>query len=168
MMKKFPKIELPKFDGNFTKWPTFKKLFEEFVHNKTNISDIRKMVYLQSCLVGNASNELGRIEPGKENYNDTWERLVEIYNNKRKLIKITIKRFFQQLDVKENCVSSLVQFCNITQECLVSFKSLGITFDSCEAVIVYLLLGKLDERFRELYEISLKNPKENQNPEERK
>ena len=157
---KMPKIEIPKFDGNYVKWPAFKKLFEEFVH-KRDISDIRKMVYLQQNLTGSAAGILGRIEPGKENYNDVWKRLVNTYDNKRKLTKITTNRFFQQSDVKENSVSSLRHFYNVTEECLVSFKSLGITFENCEAVIVFLLLKKLDDRTRELFEIQTKKPKEN-------
>lgn len=48
-LMKLPNIEIPKFDGDFKKWPTIKNLFEEMVHHR-EISDIRKMIYLQQVL----------------------------------------------------------------------------------------------------------------------
>ena len=153
------KIEIPKFDVNYFKWSAFKKSFEEFVHI-LDISDIRKMVFLQQNLTGSAAGILDRIEPGKENYNDVWKWLVNTYDNKSKLAKITTNSFFQQRDVKENSVYSLRHFYNATEECLVSFKSLGITFENCEEDIVLILLQKLDYRTRELFETRIKCKKE--------
>ena len=55
------KIQIPKFNGDFLKWPLFKNLFNELLHSQP-ISDTRKMVYLHQNLVEEASIVLGQAD----------------------------------------------------------------------------------------------------------
>ena len=52
---KLPKIELPKFNGDISKWQTFWDQFESAVHNQVNLSDVDKFSYLRSLLNASAS-----------------------------------------------------------------------------------------------------------------
>lgn len=154
-----PNIKIPEFDGDFKKWPTFKSLFEEIVHNR-DIHDIRKLVYLQQSLTGDAATIFGQLEQGQNNYKGAWERVKETYDNKRKLVFSIADRFFSQPNIKDETASSLKLLFNVTKECIVSFKSVNISFDSCEPLIVYLLLKKLDQKSRESFEDFIKSPRD--------
>ena len=87
-----------------------------------------------------------------------WKKTFE---NKRELTKIICEKFFNQLAIKEESSVVVKQFYNTTKECILSFKSFGINFDSCEPVIVFLLLRKLDEKSREQFENRIQRPREN-------
>ena len=77
------------------------------------------------------------------------------------MTKIICEKFFNQPSIKEESTVAVKQFYNTTKECILSFKSFGINFDSCEPVIVFLLLRKLDEKSREQFENRIQRPREN-------
>ena len=43
---KLPKLDVPTFDGNILNWKTFWEQFSISVHDRTNLSDPEKLVYL--------------------------------------------------------------------------------------------------------------------------
>lgn len=44
------KLNIERFNGDFSKWPKFKELFEEFVHNNHQIADITKFMRLDALI----------------------------------------------------------------------------------------------------------------------
>lgn len=55
---KLPKLDLRKFDGDISKWPSFWNAFESSVHNNTKLAPIDKFNYLNSLLVKSASEAI--------------------------------------------------------------------------------------------------------------
>ncbi|KMQ89270.1 hypothetical protein RF55_11115 [Lasius niger] len=53
-----PTIDLPTFDGSFDKWESFRDKFKSMIHDDPQLSDIKRLHYLCSCLKGDASNAL--------------------------------------------------------------------------------------------------------------
>ena len=47
-----PRLDLPTFDGTYTKWVSFFDLFQGAVHNNADLSDSQKLFYLKSSLKG--------------------------------------------------------------------------------------------------------------------
>ena len=47
---KLPKIDVPSFDGNILHWQTFWDQFCISIHHRTNLSEAKKLVYLQQAL----------------------------------------------------------------------------------------------------------------------
>ena len=58
---KLPTIELPKFDGNLSKWVTFRDSFKSLIHNNASIERIQKFHYLASTLSGSAKDAIRSI-----------------------------------------------------------------------------------------------------------
>ena len=52
---KLPKLDLKKFNGDISKWPSFWDAFESSVHNNTRLAAIDKFNYLNSLLMKSAS-----------------------------------------------------------------------------------------------------------------
>ena len=57
---KLPKLEVPKFDGNILHWKQFLEQFCVSVHQRSNLSNAEKLVYLQRALEdGNTRSVIG-------------------------------------------------------------------------------------------------------------
>ena len=57
---KLPKLTLPKFRGEFTKWNTFWDSFQSAIHDNPEISKVDKFNYLNSVLEGPAARAIAR------------------------------------------------------------------------------------------------------------
>ena len=51
---KLPDIRVNKFDGDPLKWNEWSSMFSSIIHNNRDISDIERMSYLQSLVIGSA------------------------------------------------------------------------------------------------------------------
>jgi len=47
-----PRIKLPQFSGVYEEWPTSRDLFLSVVGNSASISNVEKLYYLRSCVLG--------------------------------------------------------------------------------------------------------------------
>ena len=47
-----PRMDSPKFEGSYEKWPDFSDAFKSEVHNNRRFTDSEKLMYLRSCLLG--------------------------------------------------------------------------------------------------------------------
>lgn len=79
---RLPEIELPRFDGKYSSWLTFKDDFENLIHNNESIENIDKFRYLISCVRnGDAYSIIEYIPRTTVNYTVAWERLLQSFDN---------------------------------------------------------------------------------------
>lgn len=83
---KLPAASLPKFDGRYENWLSFKNSFLAMIDTQTDLSDVEKLQYLKSALTGNAANKLKILAIEGSNYEKAWELLKRSYEVKRILI----------------------------------------------------------------------------------
>lgn len=81
-----PKIKIPEFNGNSTKWRSFIQLFDKIVHCNQHISNSIKMQYLKTSLKAEAAKLVSHIAPTAENYESCYAILKNRYDNKRELL----------------------------------------------------------------------------------
>jgi len=67
----YPRYLLLTFDGKFENWLLFKNMFYNMIDSRTDLSDIDKMHYLKSALVGEAANKIKIFEVDGINYSKT-------------------------------------------------------------------------------------------------
>ena len=73
---KLPKLDVPTFNGNLIHWKQFWDQFAVAVHNKTNLSNAEKTVYLQQVIKdGSAKNAIEGLSHSGDNYNEAIESL---------------------------------------------------------------------------------------------
>lgn len=63
-----PRIEIPKFSGNFHTWLSFYDLFVSMVDNNQTLDGVKKMHYLRSCLEGEAEQLIRSYKVTDANY----------------------------------------------------------------------------------------------------
>ena len=83
---KLPKISLPRFNGEITKFPTFWQSFNCAVNQNPSVSPVQKFNYLLSLLDGQAFRALQGLEITGENYQPAVEILKSRFGNKQQII----------------------------------------------------------------------------------
>ncbi|XP_049548300.1 uncharacterized protein LOC125959515 [Anopheles darlingi] len=82
---RLPKVELPSFDGEVTKWLTFKDRCLAMVHDAAEMPDVVKLQYLLAALKDKVARDFEYVQITAENYLSTWEVLVKRYDNSKTL-----------------------------------------------------------------------------------
>lgn len=85
---RLPEIELPKFDGKYSSWITFKEDFDNLIHRNQEIANIDKFRYLLSCLQGGTAYSIVEFIPRTNlNYELAWQRLIDNFDNESIILK---------------------------------------------------------------------------------
>ena len=78
---KLSKLDLKKFNGDISKWPSFWDAFESSVHNNTRLAAIDKFNYLNSLLVKSASEAISGLSITAANYDEAVTILKRRFGN---------------------------------------------------------------------------------------
>lgn len=79
------------FGGNHCDWKAFHDRYLSTIHNHASLSDSNKLKYLKSLLKNRAATLLKHITISTTNYNETWNKLVEHYNNPQSVVTSYIR-----------------------------------------------------------------------------
>ena len=74
---KLPQLEIPAFSGDKMRWKEFWDTFEATVDHNPSLTDIEKLNYLTSKLIGESKSAVSGILLSKENYRVAVEILKE-------------------------------------------------------------------------------------------
>ncbi|CAG9087988.1 unnamed protein product [Plutella xylostella] len=152
---KLPPIPIPTFSGNYNDWMSYRYLFIALIHNDTELSKIEKHHYLKSSLTGEAQQLLKHFSLTDANYDAAWKTLEDRYNNKRIIVNTILNRLLNQKKISNECVRSTKDLLDTTKECLNSLQNLQIDTCSWDAIIVHIVVAKLDMESHKLWEQSL-------------
>lgn len=78
---RLPKIEIPKFDGDYKKWPTFFDMFRSLIHECSSLTNIERFQFLVSYLEKDAAAVVKNIPITDINYETAYNALVKRYQN---------------------------------------------------------------------------------------
>ena len=159
-----PKINIPKFSGEYGKWPTFKDLFEKVVHSQ-KISAVQKMWYLKTNLTGEAERLIRHLSLTDSNYDTAWTILKDRFSNKRVLTATLIQQMLDVPNVASDA-GAIKDFHDIVQENLAAISNMEVDTANWDPLLLQLLVKKLDRHTHGLYEASIKNPRELQSIKE--
>ncbi|XP_051159293.1 uncharacterized protein LOC127280380 [Leptopilina boulardi] len=122
---KLPRIDLPKFNGNYLEWQNFKDMFESMIASEHDLADVQKMQYLKSCLEGEAAQLLKHLGTNSSNYASAWELLETRYANQRVIIDSYLNSFISIPPISNETVTDLKLLRDTTIEALHALKNLG-------------------------------------------
>ena len=86
MQAKLPKLTLPRYSGEPTKWQQFWDSFESAVHKNSAISNVDKFSYLKGLLDGPAASCIAGVGLTDGNYNTALDLLKNRFANPQLLI----------------------------------------------------------------------------------
>ncbi|XP_050665160.1 uncharacterized protein LOC126965567 [Leptidea sinapis] len=152
---KLPKIELPKFSGKYEEWQQFYDLFCSLIHNNRNLSAVEKLHYLKSTLSGDAEALIRNLPTTELNYSAAWKKLTNRYNNKRYNCNAILKSLFTQKHITSESAYSIRCLLDGTTSCITSLNNLGIETKEWDAILVFLVVSKLDHESLRQWEITV-------------
>lgn len=121
---KLPKLELPKFSGEITKWPNFWQLFKVNVHDNKSVAAVTKLSYLKAQLHGEALRSVESLETTAENYEKAVTKLQERFGN-TKIILDRHDRELREIRPSKSDPKSLREMIDAIENHLISMKNLG-------------------------------------------
>jgi len=83
LSSQLPRINLPKFSGEFSEWKNFRNTFEALIGSNDEITDILKLYYLKSCVSDTVAKLINDLSMSDDDYPSAWKILMNAYENKR-------------------------------------------------------------------------------------
>ncbi|XP_062558237.1 uncharacterized protein LOC134223116 [Armigeres subalbatus] len=125
---RLPQIDLPRFDGDFSRWLSFRDTFSSMVHCNADIPTVAKLQYLLQSLEGNAKKPYESVDIEADNYACTWDALLKRYDN----------------PVKQESVNRIHSLIDDFQRHVKALKKLNEPVEHWDTPLVNILSYKLD------------------------
>ena len=122
---KLPKLDVPTFDGNILNWRSFWEQFCVSVHDRSNLSDAEKLVYLQHSLKnGSAKNVIEGLSRSGEYYAEAIECLQSRYNRPRLIHQTHVRMILEASALKDGSGKELRRLHDLVQQHLRALKAM--------------------------------------------
>ena len=149
------KLELPKFSGQYKDWPTFLDMFTAMVHDKQHYRDHEKLWYLKQALDEKVPEILASTSITDANYLGAWQEVQDRFNHLRLLITAQIHELLSLPQVSGESARDLRSLLDTTASAMRALKAMKIETDHWDPLLVCLLMDRIDQESRRLWEQSL-------------
>lgn len=161
-MVQLPQLKIPEFSGEVRDWRSFKDIFDKIVHNNATISNDIKIQYLKTYIKGTAARLVSHIAPNENNYETCYKILCKRYENKRENLGNFIDEIINLPKLKSETSDGLKKIHDTAYECIMSINNIDVSTKNWDALLIHILLKKLDSKTIVDYEGKLNNVKEPQ------
>ncbi|XP_058456731.1 uncharacterized protein LOC131434103 [Malaya genurostris] len=141
---RLPKIDLPKFNGDESRWISFRDNFLSMIHCNDDIPTVNKLHYLLQALEGDAKKPFETVDVQSDNYASTWGALLKRYDNKRYLKKELFRGLFELPPMKRESAQELNTLVDDYQRHVKALEKLGEPVTNWDTPLIYILTSKLD------------------------
>jgi hypothetical protein len=153
-----PRLDIPVFTGNLIEWVLFRDIFTTVIHNSTTYTGTQKLAHLKSLVQGEPLEMINSIILSDANYDIAWTLLNKRYQNNRELLFAILRRFTSLPVLQQASASELRNLVDKTQECIRSFRVMGIGRNTMgDAFLLYLVGSRMDNTSKRLWEHTLKD-----------
>ncbi|XP_073847639.1 uncharacterized protein [Musca autumnalis] len=149
---RLPSLKLPNFNGKYSEYQRFITAFNNIVHENSSISIIEKFNYLLNCLSGPALAVVEPYQICEENYEKALNRLEERYDNKVLIFLEHIESLFNVPHMQKSNNVSLRHLIDTVSAVRGSLLSLGSEADVMNAILVHMVLTKVDNETKDNYD----------------
>ncbi|XP_058839510.1 uncharacterized protein LOC131694986 [Topomyia yanbarensis] len=141
---RLPKIDLPKFDGNFTRWLSFKDTFFSMVHSNADIPTVAKLQYLLQSLEADARKPFESVDIEADNYTIVVDVLLKRYDNRKFLKRQLFRTIHELAPIKRESAHELHELVDEFQRHVKALGKLNEPIEQWNTPLVYMLTNKLD------------------------
>ena len=140
-----PDLTIPKFNGSYLEWDTFKETFDAIVGDKPGYSNVEKFQYLKSSLTGPAQTCIAGFPVVGANYTAAYELLKERFGNEHLVIQAHMKQITQVKKVVRGTGAELRKLSDSIQSHVRSLESKGIDKGHFGALLIPMIQDKIPE-----------------------
>ncbi|XP_029167976.1 uncharacterized protein LOC114938272 [Nylanderia fulva] len=153
--RRLPRIDLPKFNGEYSQWNHFRDLFASMINANTDLSAVEKLHYLKMSLSDEPATLLKGVEISSEGFNRAWDTLIDRYDNKRILIEAQLSALFSIRKAKSECASEVKRLLCELKEAIGALATLGCPVHHWDIILIFMTVRKLDVESVKEWEKSL-------------
>lgn len=139
---RLPKISLPKFSGDITKFRSFWQSFKCSVDDNEQLSPVHKMTYLSSSLEGAAYQVVEGMELTEENYAHAIETLQTRFGKSQSIINAHMKALLH-LECNPGSMSQLRNLYDKINVQVRGLHALGISSEQYGALLIPVIMTRL-------------------------
>ena len=122
---KLPKLDVPTFDGDILHWRTFWEQFCVSVHDRSNLADSEKLIYLQQSLKnGSAKSAIEGLSRSGEYYMEAVECLKARYDRPRLIHQTHVRMILEAPSLKDGSGKELRRLHDTVQQHLRALKAM--------------------------------------------
>ena len=146
---RLPKLILPNFKGETTKWQSFWDSFKSAVHENTTLSPVEKFNYLISLLEGTASRTIQGLTLTEANYHSAIELLKERFGQPQQIISAHMDELLkiQGCNDSDRFTSLRYVYDKITVH-VRGLASLGVDSEQYGSLLIPIVMAKLPSELR--------------------
>lgn len=152
---RLPFLRLPKFNGKYAEYKNFIHSFNNLVHDDPTLTTIEKFSHLLACLSDQALDTVRAFPVTEENYPKAIKSLKDRYGNDCWIFLENITSIFELPKVPKASPSHLRKLVDNISALYNSLTSLGTEKDICNAVIIYIVMSKVDPETQSKWEEQL-------------
>lgn len=145
---KLPKIPLPRFNGDITKFFTFWDSFESMVDMNEDLSSIDKFNYLQRALDGTAARALEGLPLRDRTYVSAVNLLKERFGNKQKIISAHMEGLLDLKSCEKEDPTQLRKIYDKINIQIRGLEALDVTSDTYGVLLVPVIMSRLPSQIR--------------------
>lgn len=148
---RLPKLNIKSFSGRYEDWPSFKDTYLHGVHDRNDIPDVNKFLFLKSVLTDEAASLIKHMLVTSENYQSAWDKLSSRYDRPRHIITAYIKLFIDQPVISNPTASNMRKLADTSDEVIRALTALGRDASTRDPWLIHLLMSKLDSETKQLW-----------------
>lgn len=135
---------MPKFNGNPSEWLSFKDLFSSLVLSNPTLTEIGKLQYLKTSLVGSAAHLLKNTTLTSDNFQKAWDALISFYENKRLLVNAALHALLSIKRMTKESAAELEQLYTTILQIYRSLETLNRPVSRWDDFLVFIATQRLD------------------------
>ena len=145
---RLPKITLPRFNGEVTKWNTFWDSFNSAIHTNTDIANIDKFNYLKSLIEGPAARAIQGLTLTNDNYETAIKILEERFGKRQQIVSAHMDELLKI----PSCTSDKLDTLRLVYDKISvhtrGLATLGISADQYGSLLIPVIMSKLPSEIR--------------------
>ncbi|XP_037930335.1 uncharacterized protein LOC119665091, partial [Teleopsis dalmanni] len=153
--KKLPHLKLPTFSGKYSEYKNFINSFVQIIDREACLTNIEKFNHLRNCLTGQALETVQAFPICNENYPKALERLKTRYDNSTLIFLENITALFDLPVVSDQSSHQLRSLIDNVSALYGSLCTLGSEKQICEAILISLVMQRVDETTRRKWKEAL-------------
>ena len=140
---KLPKIPLPKFNGEITKFFPFWESFESIIDRNESLTQVDKFNYLQSSLEGTAARALEGLPVRELTYDTAVNIIKERFGSKQKVISAHMDQLIKiKTCENENATQLRLVYDQINIQ-IRGLEAIGVTADKYGSLLIPVIMARL-------------------------
>lgn len=145
---RLPKLGLPRFKGDVTKWTLFWDSFNLAIHQNTHISKVDKFNYLNLLLEGPAASSMQGLTFSESNYDSAIELLKERFGKPQQIIAAHMDKLLKIQACTSEQPTDLRQVYDKINIHVRGLTSLGVNSEQYGSLLIPVIMTKISNDMR--------------------